>query len=249
LPRYVYGVVRSETPVPSEDRGLGAVDVVEDDGLAAVCSTVSDEPLGRRRELRAHADVLADLAHDHAVVPFVFGTVLPDDDAVRAEVLQRRGPQLLGELDRLADVVQMAVRLVPDEDLLIADVMASSPDLRQLEERSQRVSPGRAQSARLELGQAVADRYRDWVRRLSAAALDSLAEHAVDVRVEGADADAATKADLLVRRADISGFLAAAGSTADAMRGRLRCRVTGPMAPFSFVVGETAPGRTMSGAR
>lgn len=250
MPLYVYGVVRAGTPVPEGDYGLGPVSALVDGDLAAVCSTVGDEPVGRRRELKAHADVLAELAREHAVVPFRFGTVLPDDDAVRDDVLGRRSAHLLRELERLADVVQMAVRLVPDEDLLIADVMAASPDLRRLDERVRAAGQGRDHGLRLRLGEGVAHRYREWVERLSAAAVDALAEHAVDVRVPGErGVDAPVRADLLVRRADVRDFLADGERVAASMHGRLQCRITGPLAPFSFVDGAQETGPALSGAR
>lgn len=235
----MYGVVGAGTSVSPDDRGLGAVRVVRDGDLAAVCSDVAGEPLGRRRELRAHADVLGGLAHDSAVVPFAFGTVLPDEDSVRAEVLRGRAGHLLAELDRFADTVQMTVRLVPDEQRLLADVMASAPELRRLEERLRSRPAAGNQAQQLRLGEAVAHRYRDWVQQLSGAALDALSEHARDVVVES-DASTAdpVQAAFLVERARVSGFLRAGGDVADGMRGRMVCRITGPLPAYSFVAQE-----------
>jgi hypothetical protein len=232
---YVYGVVGVGTPVPADDRGLGAVVGIHDDALVAVCSQVADEPLGRRRELRAHADVLGDLARQSPVVPFTFGTVLPDEQSVH-EVLRGRAIHLLAELDRLADVVQMTVRLVPDEQRLLADVMASSPQLRELEAQG-RSGPGPGnQAQQLRLGEAVAHHYRTWVEQLSAAALEALASHAREVRVES-DASTAdpVQAAFLVSRGEVSAFLQAGGEVAAGMHGRMVCRITGPLPPYSFV--------------
>jgi len=233
---YVYGVVRKGTPVPEEDRGLGVVEAVADGDLVAVCSRVDGEPVGRRRELRAHADVLGELARQSPVIPLVFGTVLPDEAAVRAEVLQPRADRLRWELERFADVVQMTVRLVPEEERLLADVMASSPDLRDLDARLRASRAAGSQAQQLRLGEAVARHYRDWVQQLSRSALDALAEHAVEARLESGDEGAEpAQAAFLVARPQLSEFLEAGGSVADGMRGRMVVRITGPLPPYSFV--------------
>jgi hypothetical protein len=231
---YVYGVVGAGAPVPADDRGLGDVLGIQDDGLVAVCSQVEDEPLGRRRELRAHAEVLGELAHQSPVIPFAFGTVLPDRDSVLG-ALRARAEHLRAELDRFADAVQMTVRLVPDEERLLADVMASSQQLRELDARVRKVR-GTNQAQQLRLGEAVAHHYRDWVQRLSGAALEELGTHAREVLLEsdGRTADP-VQAAFLVARPDVSAFLRAGGDVADGMYGRVVCRITGPLPPYSFV--------------
>jgi len=49
--RFLYGVVDSGAQLEIDDSGLGPVRLVEHGQLAALCSDVGDEPLGRRREL------------------------------------------------------------------------------------------------------------------------------------------------------------------------------------------------------
>ena len=234
----MYGVVGAGTPVPTDDRGLGDVQGVQDGELVAVCSKVAEDPVGRRRELKAHADVLSELAHTSAVVPFTFGTVLPDEARVH-DMLRTRAGHLGGELDRLADVVQMTVRLVPDEQLLVADVMASSPPLRELEAWVRRSRGTGSQAQQLRLGEAVARHYRDWVERLSTTAVDALAPHSREVRLES---DPSTtdpvQAAFLVERDQVSAFLEAGGAVADGMHGRMVCRIVGPLPPYSFVASE-----------
>jgi hypothetical protein len=176
--------------------------------------------------------------------------VLPDEERVREEVLRRRSSHLAAELQRLADVVQMSVRLVPDEQRLLADVMASSSGLRSLEAEVRRLPPAAAQGQQLRLGEAVAGGYRDWVSRLAAAAAERLAEHARDVRLEPLTSpEGDRQAAFLVTRTGLSEFLRAGGEVAEGMQGRMVVRITGPLPPFSFLAVEDGAGEPVAARR
>lgn len=233
---YVYGVVGVGACPDLDDGGMGPVRVVERGGLAALCSDVADDPVGRRRELKAHADVLSAACLRTAVVPFSFGTVLLDDEAVRTRLLQRYEGHLRVELDRLRDVLQLNVRLVPDEQRLLADVIAGSPELARLNDTVRAMPPGVGQAQRLRLGEAVANAYRVAGERIGRAVVDSLSRGAVDVRVEEIGGqEATTRAAFLVERRRVSEFLGGAQNVSEGFQGRLTCRVVGPLPPFTFV--------------
>jgi hypothetical protein len=234
---YVYGVIDAGVALDLDDAGLGPVRVVEVGGLGAVCSDVTADLVGRRRELKAHADVLGALCQETAVVPFSFGTVLPDDEAVRDELLGRHGDHLGAELDRLRSVLQLNVRLVPNEERLLADVVAGSPELARMRESVRRLPPGGGQAQRLRLGEAVARAYQDATERIGRVVIDALAGRAVDVDVEDlGNQEGSTRAAFLVERRDLTAFLDAAQEVAEGLEGRVVCRVVGPLPPFSFVV-------------
>jgi gas vesicle protein GvpL/GvpF len=205
--------------------------------------------LGRRQELKAHADVLSAACVETSVVPFVFGTVLPDDEAVRQDLLVRHAQHLQGELDRLRDLLQFNLRLTAHEDRLLADVMAASPELTRLNEHVRALPPGQGQAHRLRLGEEVAQRFRAAAERVGAAAVDSLGSLATDVRVEEIGSqDGGSRASFLVARAQVSEFLRAAESLAERLDARFACRLLGPLPPFAFVTslpsaGTADPGR------
>lgn len=97
---YVYGILRGEDAPPPAVAGLDgqAVELIREGAMAAAVSTATDvvrgletaEPETVLAAVRAHDDALAVLAADRAVLPVRFGTVLPDDDAVR-ELLRDDG--------------------------------------------------------------------------------------------------------------------------------------------------------------
>jgi hypothetical protein len=231
---YVYGVVDSGTELELDDAGLGPVRLVEHGPLAALCSDVGSEPPGRRRELKAHADVLGASCLRATVVPFSFGTVLGDDDEVRTRLLRDHQAHLTGELSRLRDLLQLNLRVVPNEERLLADLVAGSPELAGL--RRSTGAPGATQAQQLRLGEAVAHAYRVTGEGIGRAVLDALAGGAVDVRVEDMGGpEATTRAAFLVARDRVSDFLDEAQRVAEGLKGRVTCRVVGPLPPFTFV--------------
>ena len=233
---YAYGVVDAGAALELEPAGLGPVRVVESGDLAAVCSDVSGDLLGRRRELKAHADVLSAVCQEVAVVPFSFGTVLADDDEVRTRLLDRHAGHLSRELTRLRDVLQFNIRLVPDEQRLLADIVAASPDLNRLRRSVDSLPPGSGQAQRLRLGEAVAHAYRQAGEDIGAAVVNALAKNAVDMSVEEIGGpEATTRATMLVARRGVTSFLDEAQRVAEGLQGRVTCRVVGPLPPFSFV--------------
>jgi len=233
---YVYGVVDSGAQLEIDDAGLGPVRLVEQRQLAALCSDVGEEPLGRRRELKAHADVLSGVCLQTAVVPFSFGTVLGDDDEVRARLLDEHAAHLSGELSRLRDVLQLNLRLVPDEQLLLTDVMAGSPELSKLRRATAARPGGGSQAEQLRLGEAVARAYCAAGEQIGRATVDALAGRSVAVQVEDIGGpEATTKAAFLVARSGVTEFLDEAQRIAEGLQGRVTARVVGPLPPFTFV--------------
>ena len=237
---FVYGVIEGEARPTLVAGHLGPVVRVESDGLAALCSEVGESPLGRRRELQAHVDVLGAACRQTSVVPMSFGVVFADEQQLKARFLVTHRAHLRREIDRLRDRVQLNLRLVADEQLLLADVVAGDPTLRAM--AGSQVPPSRP-GPQLRLGEAVADAYRVAGQRVGTAVVTALRPHAHDVRVEESGGqDAQTRAAFLVGREAVDPFLARSDQLAAALRGRFRCRVTGPLPPFSFV----APLRTSS---
>ena len=171
-----------------------------------------------------------------AVVPFSFGTVLGDDDEVRTGLLAGHAAHLRGELSRLRDVLQLNVRLVPDEQLLLADVMSGSPELSRLRRSIAAQPGGGSQAQKLRLGEAVARAYSAAGERIGRTIVDSLAGHSVAVHVEDIGGpEATTKAAFLVTRDRVTDFLDEAQRLAEGLQGRVTARVVGPLPPFTFV--------------
>jgi hypothetical protein len=234
---YVYGVIGSDAEVDLDEAGLGPVRVVAADDVSALCSDVPEGDLvGRRRELKAHADVLGAACMQTTVVPLSFGTLLPDDEAVRTDLLNRHADHLVAELKRLGGLLQFNVRLVPVEERLLADVVAGSPELTRLRDSVRAAGSRASQAQQMRLGEAANSAYRAAADRIGHIMVESFSRRAVDARVEQVGgADATTRAVFLVERTRLTEFLDEAQQFADSLRGRVTCRVVGPLPAFSFV--------------
>jgi hypothetical protein len=122
---YVYGIVRAGHPQPNKD-GVGSppgiVRLVESGPLAAAVTELPDSFDVREEDARAHLHVLIDLLKHGAVLPLRMGTVAPNAEAVRAEVLDVAPDDLVRRLDALAGLVEVHVDADDDETEALAAV-------------------------------------------------------------------------------------------------------------------------------
>ncbi|HET7388836.1 MAG TPA: GvpL/GvpF family gas vesicle protein [Nocardioidaceae bacterium] len=123
--RYMYAVTRGVEPAALGEVGLdgGPLEVVEEDGLAAVVSSVDLAEYGEdglRRHLedlewlervaRAHDSVVQAVSRLGPVAPLRLATICLDEDGVRAR-LREWGTELRSALDRVADRVEWSVKV------------------------------------------------------------------------------------------------------------------------------------------
>ncbi|MFJ4713899.1 GvpL/GvpF family gas vesicle protein [Streptomyces sp. NPDC088785] len=217
------------------DQGASVTVLVQDD-LAAVVSPAAERPRARRRDLRAHQDVLNALLAHGPVLPMRFGMIAADEEAVRADMSARRA-QNLSALARVAGRAEWNVKgeSVPEA---LPELLREDAGLRALR-ASTRQRPG--YEADVRLGQAIAAALQ---RRAEAAARDVVAHLdalAVDVRVGGAVAGGALNSSFLVAQSDEAPFRRAVQALAERHRGRIALTVTGPLPCYSFVGGDAVP--------
>src|SRR5262249_41448741 len=128
--RYVYGVVRSAHRARGELYGVGrppaAVRLVSAGPLIAAVSDVEDGFVVEEADARAHVHVLIALLGGGPVIPLRLGTVAPDDDAVRAEVLDAARDELARALDALDGLVELHVDADDNEAEAIAAVAGAA---------------------------------------------------------------------------------------------------------------------------
>ncbi|WP_051310053.1 GvpL/GvpF family gas vesicle protein [Thermocrispum agreste] len=225
---YVYGVVRAEDTMP-EGPGIGdpatPVRGIVDGDIAAVVSDLPDAYELTEQDAVGHLDVLNALASQQVVLPMQFGTVAPDDAAVRREVLT--APGLRASLDALEPFVEVRLEFTHDEEALLREIIAGDPGLR---EDAQTTSF----DVRVSLGQRIAERVEQLVVERGEnlmSALDGIAESVVRLPVDDVHED---KWAVLVRRTRLS-------EADEAVRGigqtapEVRIGYFGPMPTFSFL--------------
>lgn len=208
--------------------------------LAAVVSDVDvdGELPATARGLKAHARVLEALATQATVLPLRFGTVVDDDAAVVEQVLRPRAEALAALLDRFTGLVEVDVRVLDEDEVLLREVVSGDAAVQALQRKVARVGPTAGYYDRIRLGEHVAERLRQRHAREVDDVVAALRPLAVDVKVkepslQGLVVDAA----LLVERDRLAEVDAAVDAVAR-KRQDLTVRYLGPNPPYSFTVGE-----------
>jgi Gas vesicle synthesis protein GvpL/GvpF len=234
---YVYGIARAGANFQAKDGVLGGtVSTIEHRKLAAIAGQVSHRHVrAKRRDLLRHSDVLQQAFADGIVLPFRFGVVFPDAQALVDEVLEPRQDELLELLDRFADAGELRLRAAyHDRESILADIVRSDPSIARLREQSRGRSG--ADPKLLQLGEAVAHAFAARRSADADAIVSRLAKHADEIEVdEPAGELEVVRASFLVRRRKTAKFDELLESVALSHRHLITFTCTGPVPPHSFV--------------
>src|SRR4051794_12310892 len=129
---YVYGVLASDARLrlPSEGVGGRPVGRIEHEGLAALVSDGVEVPVRpSRRNVMAHSTVLQEAVTQTDVLPMRFGVVLPDEAAVRDELLAAHHDALAAELAACGGCVELSVTVTCPEEALLRAILAADSSL------------------------------------------------------------------------------------------------------------------------
>jgi hypothetical protein len=235
---FVYAVVSAERDMPVGATGVDGrpLSLVPYGDIAAVVSEVALERApGRRADLTAYAAVMEALLPGGAVAPIGFGSVMPDDHAVVAELLAPRETELATVLARLDGHVQYNVRAGYVEDAVLAEIVRGDPEIQRLRERTRDVPEDASVGERVRLGELVARAWERLAQRdadhLLGVVAPMVSAHAV--RREPGPA-AALDAALLVDTTHSQELEDALEDLAETAHGRLRLSLVGPLVPYDF---------------
>jgi hypothetical protein len=156
----LYGVVREGHPLADPlPLGLGdppgPIRLIRRGDLAAVVSPVPEPVALADRDAERHLDILLDLLADGPVIPLRLGSVAPDEEAVRDEVLGELAPQLRARLDALDGLVEVHVDADEDERTAIRAVLEMDPSLAGVRAAAAKATDVQG---RISIGERVADR-------------------------------------------------------------------------------------------
>jgi Gas vesicle synthesis protein GvpL/GvpF len=239
-PLYVYGITTCGAAVPSGLSGTGhpasPVALVSHGAIAAIVSRVrAGQPLGTPADARAHANVLAVMAQEVPVLPMRFGAVMPDADAIVAELLGPHHDAFAASLARLEGFQQFTIKGRYIGDVALREALATEPEAMRLRELLRGCDINVYQQEGIRLGELVV-RALERMRMADLQTLtDAVAPYAAAIVPRTpSGADGAVDAAFLVRRPQRSGFEQAAEELARGWRNRIRLRLLGPLAPYDF---------------
>ncbi|MFC4115585.1 GvpL/GvpF family gas vesicle protein [Nonomuraea zeae] len=243
LASYVYGIVLADSKgTPQEGLGdpAGKVKLVRHGEIAALVSDVDvDQPLGQPGDYLAHERLLDAVAAKGPVLPFRFGGVLTDVDAVVEELLTPHHDEFLAALEELKGQAEYTVRGRYAEQAVLWEVIEENPEAAGLLEAIRGRSEDATRNERIRLGEIIAAALEAKRDADTQVALDALEGHYTEalVREPTHEHDAVLLA-LLVKTGDRKGLERAVSELSERWEGRVEMRLLGPLAPYDFVVAQ-----------
>jgi hypothetical protein len=231
---YVFGVVDAgaRLPTPLEAALATGLRLVASGDVAAVVATPpGDRPLGRAVDLLDHDRVLADLVSSGVtVLPMRFGTVLPDDATVAAEVIESSQEELRRQLDAVRGKVQFTVRAVYEEQAVLREVVERNPMIARL-----RRGEAASMDEQIKLGELVVAGLADLRAAEAPRLLDELGTAAGRRERPPAKPEEVVHAAYLVPSTDANAFVDRVEEAGRRRAGRIRIRLMGPSPAYDFV--------------
>jgi hypothetical protein len=234
----VHGVVPADTVLPDGLLGVDGrpVELVRAERVAAVVTWIDlERPPGRRADLVAHQTVLDTLSADGPVAPVRFGSVLEDDSVVLDGLLRPQEDVFAEILGELRGRHQFNLRATYVEEVLLAELVATDPEVRALRERTRDVPEEASYRDRVRLGELVARGLQQRSEDDAGLLLDSVLPYAV-AHVVRAEPSATQVLDvaLLVEDDRAASLEQHLEGLAEAVHERIRLRLLGPVAPYDF---------------
>jgi len=151
---YLYAIVAS-----SEDRTYGSFGIeggkvyaISDGRVAAVVSDLPNQKIRpERRHLAAHQEVLKKLMQENTPLPMSFGIIASGREEIR-RILANNQEALLEQLHRVADKVEMGLRVAWDVPNIFEYFVHTHPELRAARDRFFGARREAAPEDKIELG-------------------------------------------------------------------------------------------------
>ncbi|MFC9633767.1 GvpL/GvpF family gas vesicle protein [Streptomyces mirabilis] len=248
---YVYGIAASSHPaLPDGMDGVGKpplpVRTLKEGELAAIVGDAPEDLRPKRNNLLAHQNVLNEAGAGGPVLPMRFGSVAPDDAAIRG-VLAERAEHYHERLKTLAGKAEYNVKASHDEAAALHRVMSENPEIRTLTEANRQAGGG-SHEQRLRLGEMVVAAFQSLENEDAVELRHTLEPVAEAISVGPGSTGWLANMSFLVDRTSPAAFLDAV----DAVRKshpHLELRVHGPLPPYSFVEpGPSQPTDTRAGS-
>ena len=236
---YVYGIVPAAATLPPGLSGVDgdAWDLVVSWFHRALVSRIDDaDSLTTPENLLAHSTVLDRVAADGPVLPMVFGTIAPGEEAVAGDLLPSGAEGYAQQLESVQDVVQFTLQARYAREAVIAELVGEEPEIAALRQATAGRSEDESRDERIRLGELVVrglERKSGRDAQTIADALHGLARDVV-VRRSG-EAETVLELAALVERGSEESFERAAAALAEQHAGRITFRLLGPQAPYDFV--------------
>jgi hypothetical protein len=236
--KYVYCIIKSDTPLYFGPLGLGPVPsevhTVNYRDLAAVVSNtpmVVQDPT--RENVLAHQRVNETVMRDHTVIPMSFGTVFKTSDDI-VELLRSAYEAFSDVLHKMQEKFEFGLKVLWDRDQIINDIEAEDEDIRRLK-REISSHAGSTYFARMQYGRLIDQALQIKSERVVAEIFSALRDVSVASRSnKPIGSRMIMNAAFLVSRQMEAAFDARVKEIGSRYE-KLTFKYTGPWPPYNFV--------------
>ncbi len=236
---YVYGILSAGTCLPDRMIGTGGgrVSMIRHRDLAGVVSELPPMgALGSREDLLCHERVVASLAEKATILPLRFGAVVTTPEAVVAEMLEPYYDWFTKVLADLRGRAEFSVSGTYVQETVLREVLSEEPEVLQLRESLRGIPDDAGYYDRVRLGELIVHALDAKREADTDDLVQSLARYAVEVAPRPPiGEETAVDAAFLVATEDQPYFEQAVDELGYRWAGRVRLRMSGPLAPYDFV--------------
>jgi Gas vesicle synthesis protein GvpL/GvpF len=237
---WVYGVVPANAALRELERrgdSLPEVWVVEAGELGGIAGPApSDDERGTRDQALAHARVLEAAIVDAPVLPFRFGTIVPDAQEVGEQLLLAHHDELAQLLRRVEGRVQLTLKATYEDEPLLREIVDSNPEIRELHRQLRDLPEDEGRALRVRLGELVSAAVEQAREHDGAELLAQLRDVTVAGSLDPPEREyMVLNAPLLVERDRVGEVEERLELLAEERAGQMRFRLLGPMPAYSFI--------------
>lgn len=236
---YLYGLVLADHEIPADSEGVqgGPIRTIGSGRIAAVVGDLDPEqPLGSPEDLLAHTTVLDEIVTTAPVLPVAFGTIIPGDSPIDADLLEPREEEFYRALQTVRGRTQYTLRVRFDHDVALREILSENQEAAELRDAIAGTTEDETRPQRIRLGEIIVRSLEHRRPAYQQSFLEQLEEVGDQVSErEVSSAEDIVEAAVLVRHDDADAFEEAVEVMAREHHDRMRFRLVGPQAPYDFV--------------
>ncbi len=237
--KYVYCIIRHQTPREFGDIGIGGASRVYTVGHEELAAVVSDTPIviydPTRENILAHEFVNETVMREFTVIPMSFGTVFRSEEDV-GQLLRSTYEAFTGVLETMKDKIEFGVQIRWDRDRVIESIEQDNDAIHKLKEEITRNAASSTYFARMQLGRLIEGALEESAGRYVTTVHEELKRVSVASRSNKVIGDRMImNAAFLVNRSAEKSFDDAVKELSRLYERLLVFKYTGPWPPYNFV--------------
>ena len=237
--KYIYGIVREHQFRRFGFTGVGEADVytINWQKIAAIVSdTEFSEIDPTRKNVQAHTIVQDELLKEYTLLPMSFGMIAAGEDEVTG-LLEKNYQGLTGELDRLADMIEVELKLYWEPETIIKELQGENQELSKIKAKINTASSlGEKRNLLIEAGKLVDNIVLDWKTRYAGMVYSVLSELSSQAKMNNpVGLKNLLNASFLIDKSGESEFKEQVYKLDANFLGKVNFKYVGPMPAYNFI--------------